>query len=129
MKIKMTAKEYLMECVSRWDDELEGYWQPTEHDLGMARLDLLKLASRCRALLPRSAKCADDHDYLSKLWLAKDAIARNRPDAACGYLHEMLYFHTTQRCVPCGILVNIIAVVEEGFHVETREQDADTIFL
>lgn len=116
MKIKMTAKEYLMECVSRWDSEMEGYVEPTDREMTMAYCDLRELCERCKKLLRRAKDGTQDHSYLRTLWLAKSAMHRRRYDIACGYLYDMLYFHSTDDAVDRKILVNIIATVEEELH-------------
>lgn len=116
MKIKMTEKEYLMECVSRWDSEIGDYVKPTEREMDIAYRDLRELCERCKKLLRRAKDRTQDHSYLRTLWLAKSAMHRKRYDIACGYLYDMLYFHSTGDTVDRKILVNIIATVEEELY-------------
>ncbi len=116
MKIKLTEKEYLMECVSRWDSEMDGCVEPTEREMAMAYNDLREIRERCKMLLRRAKDRTQDHSYLRTLWFAKSAMRRKRYDVACGYLYDMLYFHSTADTIDRKILVNIIAAVGEELH-------------
>lgn len=116
MKIKVTAKEYLMEAVCRWDEESAGYYEVSDREKQLAWRDLQELARRCKQLLPK-AKPKEHHSaqggYLEQLWFALQALKRGRPDAACGYLHSMLYCNLHGETADCGILANIIGLVED----------------
>lgn len=117
--VKLTEQEYLMNAVRRWDNEAEGYYEPSEHELQVARSDLRDLVTRCKRLLPTAKEHSQSHAYWRTLYNAVDAVKRGREDIACGWLYEMLYFHSSgdNKEIDRRILVNIIGMIGEERNV------------
>ena len=133
--VKLTEQEYLMNAVRRWNNEEEGYYEPSEHELQVARSDLRDLVTRCKRLLPTAKEYEHKYSHWDKLHHAGCAIKRDRPDSACGWLYEMLYFHASgnHNEIDRRILISIIGILEDRFidcpSPCKAEKDLDTDFF